>query len=148
MAATRTLAEALAMQLRHPAAHVGVLHFLQGQRAGRGLRAGGRLWLRRRGLCAGLAARLALIVARLATALIAGFFLLFVSCGIAFGTATGTVRGANDVTRMMRDGIAALAPGVEPSSTAEAEPRLAEEPLAKTLLGGELGRVAEDRFVE
>jgi hypothetical protein len=44
------------------------------------------------------------------SALIAGFFLLFVSCGIAFGTATGSIRGANDVTRMMRDGISALAP--------------------------------------
>jgi aminobenzoyl-glutamate transport protein len=44
------------------------------------------------------------------SALIAGFFLLFVSCGIAFGTATGSIRQANDVTRMMRDGIAALAP--------------------------------------
>jgi aminobenzoyl-glutamate transport protein len=44
------------------------------------------------------------------SALIAGFFLLFVTCGIAFGTATGTVRGYADVTRMMQDGIKALAP--------------------------------------
>lgn len=43
-------------------------------------------------------------------ALIAGFFLMFVSCGIAFGTATGSVKGPDDVTRMMREGIASLAP--------------------------------------
>ncbi|PKP91132.1 MAG: hypothetical protein CVT77_13040 [Alphaproteobacteria bacterium HGW-Alphaproteobacteria-16] len=43
-------------------------------------------------------------------ALIAGFFLMFVSCGIAFGSATGSVRSADDVTRMMREGIASLAP--------------------------------------
>jgi aminobenzoyl-glutamate transport protein len=43
-------------------------------------------------------------------ALIAGFFLLFVTCGIAFGSATGTVRGYGDVTRMMQEGIKALAP--------------------------------------
>ena len=43
-------------------------------------------------------------------ALIAGFFLLFVSCGIAFGTATGAISRADDVTRMMREGIASLAP--------------------------------------
>ena len=43
-------------------------------------------------------------------ALIAGFFLMFVSCGIAFGTATGSVKSADDVTRMMREGIASLAP--------------------------------------
>ncbi|MBX4389312.1 AbgT family transporter, partial [Mycobacterium tuberculosis] len=39
-------------------------------------------------------------------ALIAGFFLMFVSCGIAFGSATGSVKSADDVTRMMREGIA------------------------------------------
>ncbi len=43
-------------------------------------------------------------------ALIAGFFLMFVSCGIAFGTATGSIKSADDVTRMMREGIASLAP--------------------------------------
>lgn len=43
-------------------------------------------------------------------ALIAGFFLLFVATGIAFGTATGSVRGYADVTRMMTEGIRALAP--------------------------------------
>ncbi|MEG3179742.1 AbgT family transporter [Sphingomonas sp. LT1P40] len=43
-------------------------------------------------------------------ALIAGFFLMFVSCGIAFGTAAGTIKGADDVTRMMKEGIASLAP--------------------------------------
>lgn len=43
-------------------------------------------------------------------ALIAGFFLLFVSCGIAYGTATGTVKASTDVTRMMREGIQAIAP--------------------------------------
>jgi aminobenzoyl-glutamate transport protein len=43
-------------------------------------------------------------------ALIAGFFLLFVSCGIAFGSATGSVRRSADVTRMMQEGIRALAP--------------------------------------
>ncbi len=42
--------------------------------------------------------------------LIAGFFLLFVSAGIAFGTATGSVKGYADVTRMMQEGIKALAP--------------------------------------
>jgi aminobenzoyl-glutamate transport protein len=44
------------------------------------------------------------------SALIAGFFLLFVSTGIAFGSATGSVRGYSDVTRMMQEGIRALAP--------------------------------------
>ena len=43
-------------------------------------------------------------------ALIAGFFLMFVSCGIAFGSATGAIKGPDDVTRMMREGIASLAP--------------------------------------
>ncbi|MCR5871893.1 AbgT family transporter [Sphingomonas sp. J344] len=43
-------------------------------------------------------------------ALIAGFFLMFVSCGIAFGSATGSIKSADDVTRMMREGIASLAP--------------------------------------
>ena len=43
-------------------------------------------------------------------ALIAGFFLLFVSAGIAFGSATGTVKSYRDVTRMMQEGIMALAP--------------------------------------
>jgi aminobenzoyl-glutamate transport protein len=42
--------------------------------------------------------------------LIAGFFLLFVTCGIAFGTATGSVRASTDVTRMMTEGIKAIAP--------------------------------------
>ena len=44
------------------------------------------------------------------SSLIAGFFLLFVSTGIAFGTATGSVKGYADVTRMMQEGIKALAP--------------------------------------
>lgn len=43
-------------------------------------------------------------------ALIAGFFLLFVSAGIAFGSATGSVKSYRDVTRMMREGIQAIAP--------------------------------------
>jgi aminobenzoyl-glutamate transport protein len=43
-------------------------------------------------------------------ALIAGFFLMFVSCGIAFGSATGAIKGPDDVTRMMREGISSLAP--------------------------------------
>ena len=43
-------------------------------------------------------------------ALIAGFFLLFLSSGIAFGSATGTVTSYRDVTRMMQEGIKALAP--------------------------------------
>jgi aminobenzoyl-glutamate transport protein len=42
--------------------------------------------------------------------LIAGFFLLFVSSGIAFGTATGSIKGYSDVTRMMQEGIKAIAP--------------------------------------
>jgi aminobenzoyl-glutamate transport protein len=44
------------------------------------------------------------------SALIAGFFLLFVSTGAAFGSATGSVRSASDVTRMMQEGVKALAP--------------------------------------
>ncbi|WP_118856818.1 AbgT family transporter [Sphingomonas mesophila] len=43
-------------------------------------------------------------------ALIAGFFLLFVATGIAFGSATGSVKGYQDVTRMMQEGIRTLAP--------------------------------------
>ena len=43
-------------------------------------------------------------------ALIAGFFLLFMSAGIAFGSATGSVKSYRDVTRMMQEGIMALAP--------------------------------------
>jgi aminobenzoyl-glutamate transport protein len=42
--------------------------------------------------------------------LIAGFFLLFVACGIAYGAAAGTVKSQRDVTRMMREGIVAIAP--------------------------------------
>ena len=44
------------------------------------------------------------------SSLIAGFFILFVTCGIAFGSATGTVKGYEDVTRMMQEGIRSLAP--------------------------------------
>lgn len=42
--------------------------------------------------------------------LIAGFFILFVSCGIAYGSAAGTVKSYKDVTRMMQEGIRAIAP--------------------------------------
>ena len=42
--------------------------------------------------------------------LIAGFFILFVSTGIAFGSAAGTIKSYKDVTRMMQEGIKAIAP--------------------------------------
>jgi len=42
--------------------------------------------------------------------LIAGFFILFVSTGIAYGSAAGTVKSYKDVTRMMQEGIRAIAP--------------------------------------
>ena len=43
-------------------------------------------------------------------ALVAGFFLLFLATGIAYGSAAGTVRNADDVTGMMREGIRTIAP--------------------------------------